>query len=59
MLNYNRVPLLLDFSINEDFLHGSAHYDTEKYSEETMTFLILKFELLLKQNDGKCELKYR
>ena len=46
---YNRVPLLLDFSINEDFLHGSVHYDTEKYSEETMAFLIFKFELLLKQ----------
>jgi amino acid adenylation domain-containing protein len=46
---YNRVPLLLDFSIKNDLLHGSVHYDTEKFAEETIGFLIAKLELLLTQ----------
>ena len=54
---YNRIPLLIDFSISNNSLQGSVHYDTEKYEEETITFLMLKLELLLKQMIKNIDLK--
>jgi surfactin family lipopeptide synthetase A len=46
---YNRLPLLIDFSVNENFFHGSIYYDTEKYDIETIAFLVLKLQALLKE----------
>ncbi|MBC8756859.1 amino acid adenylation domain-containing protein [Kordia sp. YSTF-M3] len=46
---YNRLPLLIDFSVNENFFHGSIYYDTEKYNSETIALLVLKLEILLKE----------
>ncbi len=44
---YNRLPLLVSFSINEEHLHGSVYYDTSKYEKETIELLILKFKKIL------------
>ncbi len=47
--NYNRLPLLINFSVNEDFIHGSIHFDTSKYEKETIEILVLKYQKILEQ----------
>lgn len=46
---YNRLPLLISFSINEHHLHGSIYYDTSKYEIETIELLILKYKKILEE----------
>ncbi|WP_103071067.1 non-ribosomal peptide synthetase [Aquimarina sediminis] len=46
---YNRLPLLISFSINEEFLHGSIYYDTSKYEKETIELLVSKFKKILEE----------
>ncbi len=46
---YNRLPLLLDFSVDEECLHGSIQYDTHKYEKETIDILVLKYKKVLDQ----------
>lgn len=46
---YNRLPLLINFSVNENTMHGSIHYDTHKYEKESMEILVLKYEKILEQ----------
>ena len=46
---FNRLPMLIDFSVDRDYLHGCILYDMSKYHKETFEILILKFEKLLQQ----------
>ncbi|MBQ4803356.1 amino acid adenylation domain-containing protein [Aquimarina sp. MMG015] len=46
---YNRLPLLVSFSINEEHLHGSIYYDTSKYEIETIELLVLKYKKILEE----------
>ncbi|WP_108802878.1 non-ribosomal peptide synthetase [Aquimarina sp. Aq107] len=46
---YNRLPLLVSFSINEKHLHGSIYYDTSKYEIETIELLVLKYKKILEE----------
>ncbi|QHI35393.1 Tyrocidine synthase 3 [Kordia antarctica] len=46
---YNRLPLLIDFSVKGEHLRGSILYDTTKYEEETMNFFTVKYEKFLQQ----------
>ncbi|PTX61382.1 amino acid adenylation domain-containing protein [Kordia periserrulae] len=46
---YNRLPMLLDFALSDDYLRGSILYDTSKYHRETMDILIMKYEKFLKE----------
>jgi len=46
---FNRLPMLIDFSADDNYLHGCILYDMSKYHRETLEILILKFEKLLQQ----------
>ncbi len=46
---YNRIPLLLDFSIDDECLHGSVHYDTCRYEKGTIDLLVLRYKKILDQ----------
>jgi amino acid adenylation domain-containing protein len=46
---YNRLPMLIDFSVNKTSIQGCVLYDTSKYYKETIEILMLKFEKLLQQ----------
>ncbi|MGH1386750.1 amino acid adenylation domain-containing protein [Kordia sp.] len=46
---FNRLPMLIDFSADKNYLHGCILYDVSKYHRETLEILILKFEKLLQQ----------
>ncbi|WP_282089004.1 amino acid adenylation domain-containing protein [Aquimarina algiphila] len=46
---YNRLPLLFDFSVDDECLHCSIHYDTYKYEKETIDLLVLKYKKILDQ----------
>lgn len=46
---YNRLPLLVSFSINEEHLHGSIYYDTSKYEIETIELMVLKYKKVLEE----------
>lgn len=45
--SYDRLPLLLNFSFNEEYLHGSI--DTSKYDKETIELFVLKFKKILEE----------
>ncbi|WP_378186696.1 amino acid adenylation domain-containing protein [Aquimarina sp. W85] len=49
---YNRLPLLVSFSINKEHLHGSIYYDTSKYEKETIELLVLKYKKILDELIG-------
>ena len=44
---YNRLPLLINFSVTEKYLSGVIHYDTGKFEEGTIEVLILKYKKIL------------
>lgn len=46
---YNRLPLLVSFSVNETNLHGSVYYDSGKYEIETIELIVQKFKKTLEQ----------
>ncbi|MEM6684656.1 MAG: amino acid adenylation domain-containing protein [Bacteroidota bacterium] len=46
---YNRLPLLIDFSVQGDYFKGSILYDATKYERATMEFFTAKFEKFLEQ----------
>ncbi len=46
---YNRLPLLIDFSVKDEHLRGSILYDTTKYEEDTMNFFIVKYKKFLQE----------
>lgn len=46
---YNRLPLLVSFSVNETNLHGSVYYDSGKYEVETIELTVQKFKKTLEQ----------
>ncbi|WP_025742943.1 non-ribosomal peptide synthetase [Aquimarina pacifica] len=46
---YNRLPLLMNLSLEEHKLCGSIQYDISKYEEESIALLALKFERILEQ----------
>jgi amino acid adenylation domain-containing protein len=46
---YNRLPLLLDFSVHQDKLHGTVHYNTGLYSLNSIEIWVLKFQRILSQ----------
>lgn len=46
---YNRLPMLIDFSVEKTALRGCILYDTSKYHKETIEIVIQKYEKLLQQ----------
>ncbi|WP_046744460.1 non-ribosomal peptide synthetase [Kordia zhangzhouensis] len=46
---FNRLPMLIDFSVDTEAIQGCVLYDTSKYHRETIEILMLKFEKLLQQ----------
>ncbi len=45
--NYSRIPLLINFSIVNNCLHGEVNFNRNNFDEETIELLILKYEGLL------------
>ncbi len=45
--NYSRIPLLVNFSIVNDCLQGKINFSLNYFDEETIEFLMLKYEALL------------
>lgn len=44
---YNRLPLLITFTVQEDNLFGTIHYNAANYQKETIELIWLKYEKLL------------